>query len=195
MSCFAKSAVVSPPASAASAAQGLSREKAIEVLLAAERKSNKFPPNDSAQVELHQRIQEVLKAYPDLASYPRRRYISPAARDNTYASYCAAVSRRIERLGTADFPENAGQRLHGTLVVSLAIASDGQLLSVEVVQSSGNPILDRKAVAIAQAAGPFDPFGSAMRKKADEIVMTTHFRFEGLGASSPQPSGLVKQEE
>ena len=187
MPCLAESPVVSPPASAASAAQGSSRERAIEVLLAAERKLNKIPPNDPARPDLQRRIREVVKAYPDLARYPRRRYMTPGTRDDAYAAYLAAVCRRIERLGSADFPAVCGHEFRGTILVSLAIASDGQLLSVEIVRSSGNPGLDRKAMAIAQAAGPFDAFDSEMRKNADEIVLTTNFRLAGPDGAASQP--------
>ena len=48
---------------------------------------------------------------------------------------------------------------------------------------SVSPVLDRRAVAIVHAAAPFGPFTSAMRGKADQLVITSRFRFtrdEGL---------------
>ncbi len=42
---------------------------------------------------------------------------------------------------------------------------------------SGNLTLDRRAQAIARAAGPFGKFNEAMRRKADQIVVVSRFRF------------------
>jgi len=37
--------------------------------------------------------------------------------------------------------------------------------------------LDRRAQAIASSAGPFGTFSPAMRKKADQIVLVSRFKF------------------
>ena len=55
-----------------------------------------------------------------------------------------------------------------------------------VVRPSGERMLDQRAVAIVQAAAPFGKFNPAMRKQADQIVITSRFRFtreEGLETS------------
>ena len=47
-------------------------------------------------------------------------------------------------------------------------------------------IIDKRAVAIVHAAAPFGPFTSAMRHKADQLVITSRFRFtreDGLETS------------
>ena len=50
-------------------------------------------------------------------------------------------------------------------------------LATEVVQSSGNPTLDRRAEAIARTAGPFGAFSAAMRRQADQILVVSRFKF------------------
>jgi len=45
------------------------------------------------------------------------------------------------------------------------------------VQSSNNVALDRRATEIARSAGPFGPFNEAMRKKAEQIVVVSRFKF------------------
>jgi len=45
------------------------------------------------------------------------------------------------------------------------------------VRPSNSRVLDRRAVAIVKAASPFGPFTTAMRRKADQIVITSRFRF------------------
>jgi protein TonB len=65
------------------------------------------------------------------------------------------------------------------------------VLGTEIVQGSGNRMLDRRAEAIARAAGP-----SALQprhaRQADQIVVISRFRFTrddagGQGAESPRP--------
>ena len=108
---------------------------------------------------------------------PKKRYISPATREEVYAIYYDGLRRRIEDRGTQNFPELAGQKLYGELTMIVTVNFDGKVLGTEVVETSGNLTLDRRAQAIARTAGPFGRFNDAMRRKADQIVVVSRFRF------------------
>jgi protein TonB len=108
---------------------------------------------------------------------PKKRYVSPSAREETYAVYYDALRQAIEHKGTQNFPQAGGKKLYGELIMIVTVNFDGQVLSTEVVQSSGNPTLDRRAQAIARNAGPYGYFTKAMRKKADQLVMVARFNF------------------
>ena len=108
---------------------------------------------------------------------PKKRYISPATREEVYAIYYDGLRRKIEDRGTQNFPELAGQKLYGDLTMIVTVNFDGKVLGTEVVETSGNLTLDRRAQAIARAAGPFGKFNDAMRRKADQIVVVSRFRF------------------
>jgi protein TonB len=108
---------------------------------------------------------------------PKKRYISPATREEVYAIYYDGLRRKIEDRGTQNFPELAGQKLYGELTMIVTVNFDGKVLGTEVVETSGNLTLDRRAQAIARAAGPFGKFNDAMRHKADQIVVVSRFRF------------------
>jgi protein TonB len=54
---------------------------------------------------------------------------------------------------------------------------DGRVLDTEVVETSGNRTLDRRAASIARSAGPFGRFTRAMRGQADQIVVVSRFKF------------------
>ena len=100
--------------------------------------------------------------------------IAPATREEAYAIYYDGLRRKVEDKGTENFPEQGGKKLYGELTMIVTVNHDGRVLDTEVVQGSGNPTLDRRAEAIARAAGAF---GADMRKKADQIAMVARFKF------------------
>jgi protein TonB len=110
-------------------------------------------------------------------SRPKKRYISPSTREEAYAVYYDALRHRIEDRGTEDFPVSGGKKLYGELTMIVTVNYDGRVLNTEVVESSGNGLLDRRAAAIARAAGPFGHFTPAMRRQADQILVVSRFKF------------------
>lgn len=108
---------------------------------------------------------------------PKKRYISPATREEVYAIYYDGLRRAIEEKGTENFPEVAGKKLYGELTMIVTVNFDGRILQTEIVESSGNRSLDRRAEAIARNAGPFGVFNEAMRRKADQILVVSRFKF------------------
>ena len=108
---------------------------------------------------------------------PKKRYISPAAREAVYAVYYDALRHAIEDKGTENFPQTAGKKLYGELTMIVTVNHDGRVLDTEIVESSGNRTLDRQAAAIARSAGPFGHFSAAMRRQADQILVVSRFKF------------------
>lgn len=108
---------------------------------------------------------------------PRLHFVGPATREEAYALYYDRLRRRIEDRGTRDFPSLHGRKLYGELTVNMTIDSRGRLREAEVLVPSGTRALDRQALAIVHAASPFGAFGPGMRSRADEIVVTSRFRF------------------
>lgn len=108
---------------------------------------------------------------------PKKRYISPSTREEVYAVYYDGLRRKIEDKGTHNFPEIAGKKLYGELTMIVTVNFDGKVLDTEVAQTSGSLALDRRAATIARSAGPFGRFSDAMRRKADQIVVVSRFKF------------------
>jgi protein TonB len=131
-------------------------------------------------------LAEIEKRINEENARPKKRYISPATREEVYAIYYDALRRKIEVRGTRDFPEYQGRKLYGELTMNVTIDSRGQVVDAEIVRPSGQKVLDQRALAIVRAAAPFGPFSKAMRQQADQIVITSRFRFtrdEGLETS------------
>ncbi len=108
---------------------------------------------------------------------PKKRYISPATREAAYAAYVDALRRRIEQRGTENFPEAAGKKMYGQLTMLVTVNFDGAIVSTEIVESSGNALLDRRAQAIVRSIGSFGRFTEAMRKQTDQIALPSRFKF------------------
>lgn len=108
---------------------------------------------------------------------PKKRYISPATSEVAYAVYYDNLRHAIEDKGTANFPQVNGAKLYGELTMVVTVNFDGQILATEIVKSSGNRQLDRRAEAIVRGAGPFGNFNEAMRRSAEQIKVVSRFKF------------------
>ncbi|AVS73163.1 energy transducer TonB [Paracidovorax cattleyae] len=140
------------------------------------------PNTDRVQQEERRRqllklLAEIEKRINEENSRPKKRYISPATREEVYAVYYDGLRRKIEDKGTESFPEQAGRKLYGELTMIVTVNHDGQVLDTEIVQGSGNRLLDQRAQAIVRASGPFGNFSPAMRAKADQIAVVSRFKF------------------
>ena len=132
---------------------------------------------DEQRRRLLQLLAEIEKRVNEDSAAPKKRYISPATREAVYALYYDTLRRRIEARGTSDFPQQGGQKLYGELTMNVTVDAQGRVVEAEIVRPSSSRLLDAKAVAIVHAAAPFGPFSTAMRAQADQIVVTSRFRF------------------
>jgi protein TonB len=150
-------------------------------------------PEERAQEERRRQLlrllAEIEKRINEENARPKKRYISPATREAEYAIYYDSLRRRIEDRGTRDFPEQNGKKLYGELTMNITVDAEGRVVEADIVRPSSSRTLDRRAIAIVRAAGPFGRFSADMRKQADQIVVTSRFRFtrdEGLETTLSQ---------
>jgi len=94
------------------------------------------------------------------------------------AAYLDGWKRRIERVGTLNFPNEARRRqLSGNPVLEVAIRANGTLESVIVRRTSGHRELDNAAVGIVRLAAPFEPFPSALRERYPVLRFAYEWQF------------------
>lgn len=176
------------------------QEEQLQLLAQVRRQVAMLPPPDpkrehgtpqEREQEEHRRqllklLAEIEKRINDENARPKKRYISPATREEIYAVYYDHLRRKIEDRGTRDFPEYQGKKLYGELTMNVTVDAAGRVVEADIVYPSKSRVLDRRAIAIVYAASPFGPFTAAMRKQADQIVVTSRFRFtrdEGLATT------------
>ncbi|HET7204528.1 MAG TPA: TonB family protein [Steroidobacteraceae bacterium] len=99
-------------------------------------------------------------------------------RESAIATYLDGWKRRIERVGTLNFPNEARRRqMSGNPVLEVAIRADGSLESVVVRRSSGHAELDQAAVGIVRLAAPFDPFSTTLRARYPVLRFAYEWQF------------------
>ena len=109
---------------------------------------------------------------------PRRRFIGSRTQEYRFARYVEDWRQKIERIGDLNYPQGArDQRLHGSLVVTVAIRSDGTVEAVDVNRPSGHKILDEAARQIVRLAAPFGAFPPDIAKDVDILHITRTWTF------------------
>ncbi|HLS82181.1 MAG TPA: TonB family protein [Steroidobacter sp.] len=103
--------------------------------------------------------------------------IVPNTRESELAPYLDAWRRKIERLGTLNFPQTARGRHAGNPVLEVALRPDGALSQVVIRRSSGRKDIDQAALAILRLASPFDPFPQALRSRYEELRFAYEWQF------------------
>ena len=139
--------------------------------------SNASSEQEDKRRQLIKLLAEIEKLINEENARPKKRFISPATREEVYAIYYDAMRRKVEDKGTDNFPEQGGKKLYGELTMIVTVNHDGRVLETEIVQGSGNHLLDKRAQAIARAAGPFGSFNAEMRRQADQIAVVSRFKF------------------
>lgn len=129
------------------------------------------------------RAAEISETIEDQNKRPRKTFLSPSTQGVGYAMYYKTLQKRIEDVGTLNFPQQNGRKLYGTLVLSIPVFQDGTIYEkeggIEVTRSSNNPALDQAAIAIVRRAAPFGKFPPNMRSsdRDDLWVVITTFKF------------------
>jgi protein TonB len=127
---------------------------------------------------------EIADRIEDQNRRPKKTFFGPNTREVGYAIYYKQMQKRVEEVGTLNFPQQAGRKLYGELVMTIPIFQDGTLYMKEggphvEGKGSGNPALDKAALAIVRRAAPFGKFPRNMRTSGrnDVWVVVTRFRF------------------
>lgn len=91
------------------------------------------------------------------------------------AVYLDSWKRKIEKVGTQNYPGNTNGARNPTLEV--VVQSDGLLREIIVLRSSGQRYLDEAALRTLRLAAPFDPFPEELRKKYDVVRFAYEWQF------------------
>ena len=175
------------------AAQQAGTDAGDEELIATHRPAQRILYFASATAaEQASQLPQLLEKRPDLAMSPnddgvelrmrgeakQQLWIAADTRESDVAVYLDNWRRKIERVGTINFPDAARrEKLSGTPVIEVTIGSDGKLLQTVVRRSSGHAEIDEAAMRILKLAAPFDPFPRELTARHDEIRIAYEWQF------------------
>jgi protein TonB len=112
-------------------------------------------------------------------------WVTPDTRAATLAPYLDAWRRKVERIGTLNYPTVAKVAAAAAApVVEVGIAADGKLDRVLIRRSSGNAELDQAALEILKLASPFDPFPPQLAQQYRVLRFAYEWQFSGGRAAS-----------
>ena len=108
---------------------------------------------------------------------PRKTFIGSRAQEYRFAQYVEDWRLKVERIGNLNYPDSARGKIYGSLVLTVAIKSDGSLDTIEIRRSSGHQILDRAAERIVRMASPYADFPGNIKRDTDILVITRTWTF------------------
>jgi protein TonB len=127
--------------------------------------------------EMAQLAAEVRSQSQQYAKRPKKKFISSNTKEYAYAAYMRGWVDRVERVGNLNYPNEARRRgLHGDVLMTVTLNRDGSVKGIEVVQSSGQPMLDAAAQRIVRLSAPF-PALPVDKEHIDELNITRTWQF------------------
>lgn len=112
-------------------------------------------------------------------------YISADTRASRLAPYLDSWRRRVERIGTVNYPSAAQrQGMRGNPVVEVTLQRDGKLRDARILRSSGHAEIDEAALNILRLASPFDSFPPELARDYRSLRFAYEWQFEGGGPGS-----------
>lgn len=126
---------------------------------------------------------EITQRIEDENKRPRKTFITPSTRKVGYAEYYNTMAKRIEDIGTLNFPQKGGKKLYGELIMQIPVFQDGSIYErdggIKVSKSSGNADLDKAAISIVKRSAPFGKFPPRMLSadRDDLWVILITFKF------------------
>lgn len=132
-------------------------------------KQSKVMARLSAEVDVSRKV---------TSNKPKKKFITAQTKEYRFASYEESWRKKIERIGTLNFPDKAARRgLTGNLRMSVTIAADGTVRDIKITKYSGHKILDDAAVRIVKMAAPYARFPEEISKDYDQIVIVRTWQF------------------
>lgn len=112
------------------------------------------------------------------AKRPKRKFISANTAEYEFASYMRGWVSRVERIGNLNYPDEARHRnLVGQLLMTVAVRRDGSVERIDIIRSSGYPVLDEAALRIVRLGEPYPPLPDT-DEKIEILHITRTWEFQ-----------------
>lgn len=113
---------------------------------------------------------DIDKKIENYASRPRKKHINANTREFAPAAYMAAWTRKVERIGNLNYPEQARrQNLSGRLQLTVGINKDGSIQEIIMQRKSGYAVLDDAAIRVVKLGAPYARIPDSIQENGEPV--------------------------
>ncbi len=147
--------------------------------------------SEEARQQLARMQAEIAQQISDYQKRPRKHYFMPSTSEYRFARYVEDWRGRVEKVGTANYPDEARGRTLSPVRVTVVIAKNGTLLDTIVHTGALPSTMERSVKHIAQLAAPYPPFPPEIARDTDVLEITrtwvfAHDQFETRAAPAAE---------
>lgn len=168
-------------------------EKDQEALLRKLQRDIQSMEDSPRKEELKARLNEIERRI----RAPQDLYVSPNSKFTPLmAAYYERMKRRLEDCGTRHFPMRNAQKLHGRATAAITLDRRGRLVKTDIVDSSGERLIDRHIPKLVAASAPFGDLPAEIvvdrSRPYRNLIVVTQFAF--TRDEKPLPDDLPEAE-
>ena len=107
----------------------------------------------------------------------RTKVISSKTKDRDFQSYYQVWKNKVEKIGALNYPAAARNGISESLVMTVILNDQGEILDIKINKSSGVPQLDDAAKKIVNLGSPYAPFPPSIKEQVDTLQIRRIWRF------------------
>ena len=107
----------------------------------------------------------------------RTKVISSKTKERDYQSYYQVWKNKVEKIGALNYPAAARNGISESLVMTVILNDQGEVLDIKINKSSGVPQLDDAAKKIVNLGSPYSPFPPPIKEQVDTLQIRRIWRF------------------
>ena len=107
----------------------------------------------------------------------RTKVISSKTKERDYQSYYQVWKNKVEKIGALNYPAAARNGISESLVMTVILNDQGEVLDIKINKSSGVPQLDEAAKKIVNLGSPYAPFPPSIKEQVDTLQIRRIWRF------------------
>jgi len=107
----------------------------------------------------------------------RTKVISSKTKERDFQSYYQVWKNKVEKIGALNYPAAARIGISESLVMTVVLNNQGEVLDIKINKSSGVPQLDDAAKKIVNLGSPYAPFPPSIKEQVDTLQIRRIWRF------------------
>jgi len=122
-------------------------------------------------------IQSQLSDIVDKKIDKRTKVISSKTKERDFQSYYQVWKNKVEKIGALNYPAAARNGISESLVMTVILNDQGEVLDIKINKSSGVSQLDDAAKKIVNLGSPYAPFPPSIKEQVDTLQIRRIWRF------------------